>query len=101
MTVEIVLLAIVALFVGRRLYSVLGRRTGHRAAPNPPPAETPCRPDRPRRSPTSPRAPRASGLVYVGLASAEPRDHLRRPELRLARFLEGARAAYRMILEAS
>ena len=28
MTVEIVLLAMVALFVGLRLYSVLGRRTG-------------------------------------------------------------------------
>jgi hypothetical protein len=32
-TVEIVLLAMVALFVGLRLYSVLGRRTGHEQQP--------------------------------------------------------------------
>ena len=33
MTVEIVLLALVALFVGLRLYAVLGRRTGHEQQP--------------------------------------------------------------------
>ncbi len=33
MTVEIVLLAMVALFVGLRLYAVLGRRTGHEQQP--------------------------------------------------------------------
>ena len=33
--IEIVLLAMVALFVGLRLYSVLGRRTGHEQQPIP------------------------------------------------------------------
>ena len=33
MTVEIVLLAMIALFVGLRLYSVLGQRTGHEQRP--------------------------------------------------------------------
>ena len=37
---EIVLLAMVALFVGLRLYSVLGRRTGHEQQPILRPAET-------------------------------------------------------------
>ena len=33
MTVEIILLAMVGLFVGLRLYAVLGRRTGHEQQP--------------------------------------------------------------------
>ena len=33
MNIEIVLLAMVALFVGLRLYAVLGRRTGHEQQP--------------------------------------------------------------------
>ena len=33
MTVEIVLLAMIALFVGLRLYAVLGQRTGHEQQP--------------------------------------------------------------------
>lgn len=102
MTVEIVLLAMVALFVGLRLYSVLGRRTGHEQQPILRPAET-----APSAEPAAPIAdavperPEASGLVYEEPAAAGIRAIVAAdPAFDVARFLEGAQAAYRMILEA-
>jgi predicted lipid-binding transport protein (Tim44 family) len=101
-TVEIVLLAMVALFVGLRLYSVLGRRTGHEqqpilrpAEPAPPPEATAPVAD------IQPERPEASGLVYEepaapGLRAIVAAD----PAFDVGRFLEGAQGAYRMILEA-
>jgi predicted lipid-binding transport protein (Tim44 family) len=101
-TVEIVLLAMVALFVGLRLYSVLGRRTGHEQQPILRPAET-----APAAEPTvavadpAPERPEASGLVYEEPAAAGIRAIVAAdPAFDVARFLEGAQAAYRMILEA-
>jgi predicted lipid-binding transport protein (Tim44 family) len=101
-SVEIVLLAMVALFVGLRLYSVLGRRTGHEQQPILRPAETPAAPE--AVAPVSDLAaerPEASGLVYEDEAAAGIRAIVAAdPSFDVARFLEGAQAAYRMILEA-
>jgi predicted lipid-binding transport protein (Tim44 family) len=101
-TVEIVLLAMVALFVGLRLYSVLGRRTGHEQQPILRPAESAKAPDATMTVPdASPERPEATGLVYEepaanGIRAIVSAD----PQFDVARFLEGAQAAYRMILEA-
>lgn len=101
MTVEIVLLAMIALFVGLRLYSVLGQRTGHEqqpvirpeAAPEPKPA--PAAPDL-AANPAEP-----TGLAYEKGAAAGIRAIIAAdPGFDVARFIEGAQAAYRMVLEA-
>ena len=100
-TVEIVLLAMVALFVGLRLYSVLGRRTGHEQQPILRPAETARAPEAPAPVAESvPERPEAGGFAYEDGAAAGIRaiisaDH----SFDVARFLEGAQAAYKMILE--
>ncbi len=97
----VVLLAMVAGFLALRLYSVLGKRSGHEQ-PLPKPAE-----ERvgvvavPRTIETTTEA-RETG--------AKPFDNASEPGLRaivaaepqfdVARFLDGAKSAYRMILEA-
>ena len=102
MTIEIVLLAMVALFVGLRLYSVLGRRTGHEQQPILRPAETAAAAES-----TAPVAdvatdrPEASGLVYEEAAASGVRAIVSAdPSFDVGRFVEGAQGAYRMILEA-
>lgn len=97
----IVILALVALFIGLRLYAVLGERTGHEQ-PILKPADPDARIDRPVHAP--PREPaRASDsgdLAYLPLAGPGVRALLAAdPSFDVARFLEGANAAYRMILE--
>ena len=101
MTVEIVLLALVAVFVGLRLYAVLGRRTGHEQQPV-------TRPETiPGQEAPAPLTEIAADRVEPGNVVYEPRaaEGIRSiiaadPEFDVARFLEGAQAAYRMILEA-
>jgi predicted lipid-binding transport protein (Tim44 family) len=100
--VEIILLALVALFVGLRLFSVLGRRTGHEQ-PMVKPAELSQQPAKIARpvadvTPAGPVGADASvdsaandGLRAIGQADSQ---------FDVPRFLEGAQAAYRMILEA-
>ena len=99
---EIVLLAMVALFVGLRLYSVLGRRTGHEQQPILKPAESGAAAEPAVAVPdASPDRPEASGLVYEDAAAPGIRALVAAdPDFDVARFLEGAQAAYRMILEA-
>jgi len=100
-TVGIVLLAMIALFVGLRLYAVLGQRTGHEqrpvtrpeAAPGPEPAAAPLE--------AKTGASEPSGLAFdqgaaTGIRSIISAD----PAFDVARFLEGAQAAYTMVLEA-
>lgn len=102
MTIEIVLLAMVALFVGLRLYSVLGRRTGHEQQPILRPAETGAAPEAtaPIAEPSADR-PETSGLVYEDNAAAGIRAIVAAdPGFDVGRFVEGSQAAYRMILEA-
>ena len=101
-TIEIVLLAMVALFVGLRLYSVLGRRTGHEQQPILRPAETAPAAEAPVPAAELPtERPESPGLVYEETAAAGIRAIVGAdPGFDVARFIEGAQAAYRMILEA-
>jgi predicted lipid-binding transport protein (Tim44 family) len=101
LTVEIVLLAMIALFVGLRLYAVLGQRTGHEQQPviRPEPAAE-AKPVAPIADiPVNTTEP--SGLAYdkgaaAGIGAIIAAD----PNFDVARFIEGAQAAYRMTLEA-
>ena len=99
----IVILALVALFIGLRLYSVLGERTGHEQQPILKPADQDARVE-PRATPApvaTPTADNGADLAYVPLAGPGVRAILAAdPSFDVARFLEGAKAAYRMILEA-
>lgn len=100
---EIVLLAMVAAFLGLRLYSVLGRRAEQEEEPVPQRFESDETPAiRPAAMPAAVPASRAAELEGVmpaveralrEIASADSKFNL-------AQFLEGARGAYRMILEA-
>lgn len=104
---SIVLLAMIAAFLGMRLYSVLGKRTGHEQEPVLPRREertapTPLRLDD-ADVPPAPRdaAADASNLVYEPAAEAGLRALLASDRhFDAGRFMEGAEAAYRMILEA-
>ncbi len=101
MTVEMVLLAMVALFVGLRLYAVLGRRTGHEQQPVTRP-EAVAGTDAPAPMPdVAPDRTEPSGFAYEDKAASGIRAIVSAdPSFDVARFLEGAQAAYRMILEA-
>jgi predicted lipid-binding transport protein (Tim44 family) len=99
----IVILALVALFIGLRLYSVLGERTGHEQQPILKPADSDARAAPPVTQPVSPQpATTDSGdLAYVPTAGPGVRAILAADSsFDVARFLEGAKSAYRMILEA-
>jgi predicted lipid-binding transport protein (Tim44 family) len=100
----IIILALVALFIGLRLYSVLGERTGHeQQQPILKPADPDARVERPV-APVPQQAqatPDAADLAYLPTAGPGVRALLAAdPTFDVARFLEGAQAAYRMILEA-
>lgn len=105
---SIVLLAMIAAFLGMRLYSVLGKRTGHEQEPVLPRRDeqrataTPLRVDdgdtqaAPHGSGSDP-----AGLVYEPAAEIGLRQLLATDRsFDAGRFMEGAEAAYRMILEA-
>ena len=98
----VIILAMVAGFLALRLYSVLGKRTGHeprplaRAAedralpvtlPRPPERQTEARDAGPK--PIEPRAEQGLRAVVAG-----------EPGFDVSRFIDGAQAAYRMTLEA-
>ena len=101
MTVEIVLLAMVAVFVGLRLYAVLGRRTGHEQQPVTRPETVPGADPAPAVADMTPDRPEASGLVYEEGAAAGIRAIVSADNsFDVARFLDGAQGAYRMVLEA-
>ena len=98
----IVILALVALFIGLRLYSVLGERTGHEQQPILKPAD-PARvePRVTQPAPTQPASTDSADLAYLPLAGPGVRAVLAAdPSFDVGRFLEGAKAAYRLILEA-
>jgi predicted lipid-binding transport protein (Tim44 family) len=109
-TVEIVILAMIAAFLGLRLYSVLGRRAEHeeetiagRFDGNP---GTPGMP-RPSVQPGAERQPANPGLRQRDLPAAPPLVERGLREIVAAdrqfdgfAFVDGARGAYRMILEA-
>lgn len=106
MITEIVILAMIAAFLGLRLYSVLGRRSEHEEEVIPhrfdradvPPAVVPeAEPARPVRQPVAlrPGDDRSPGNE-AGVRAIAAAD----PGFDLLAFLEGARGAYAMVLEA-
>ena len=100
----IVILALVALFIGLRLYSVLGERTGHeQQQPIPKAAEPDPRgaPHVTQPAPAPVATADAGDMAYVPTAGPGVRAILAAdPSFDVARFLDGAKSAYRMILEA-
>ncbi len=113
MTVEIVILAMIAAFLGLRLYSVLGRRAEHEEEPiagrmdprrgagvNAPRVAAPTKSDESgKASATSVRQrelPAVSPAVERGLREISTADR----RFDAFAFVDGARSAYRMILEA-
>ena len=105
MIIEIVILALIAAFLGLRLYSVLGRRAEHEEEPVPTRFERGEGANVPRPAAPAPaaEAPRTSrelaGLapdIEHGLREISVADR----RFDLLSFLGGAKAAYAMVLEA-
>jgi predicted lipid-binding transport protein (Tim44 family) len=97
----IIILALVALFIGLRLYAVLGERTGHEQ-PILKPADPEARLDQPvHAAPREASKSSESGdLAYLPMAGPGVRALLAAdPTFDVGRFLEGAGGAYRLILE--
>ena len=102
MTVEIVILAMIAAFLGLRLYSVLGRRAEHEEE------VVPGRFDaKPSATPLAPAAARPAQARQAELPRTVPAVERGLREIAAAdrsfdafAFIDGARAAYPMILEA-
>lgn len=100
--VTIVILAMVAAFVALRLYTVLGRRTGHEQQPLP---LKPVEGDRANITAARPLADAAPAPAPEQMIETQAREGLRAivsadPSFDAGRFLEGAKSAYRMTLEA-
>ena len=101
MTIGIVLLAMIALFVGLRLYAVLGQRTGHEQQPVTRPDAVPGVATPTATADTPAATPEQSGMVFeAGAASGIRAIIAADPNFDVARFMDGAQAAYGMILEA-
>ncbi len=110
MNSTIIILAALAAFLGYRLYSLLGKRTGHEQEPMLPRSE--ARPESRTVPPinhplpeTGPLAPNGgfapAELVYEPAAERGIRELLSADRnFNVGQFLDGAKAAYRMILEA-
>lgn len=100
--VEIVILAMIAAFLGLRLYSVLGERAEHEEEVIPSrydPADQGSADQRPRAAATVidlPRNPDLHPSVDQGIRAIATADR----SFDLLTFLDGARAAYGMVLEA-
>jgi predicted lipid-binding transport protein (Tim44 family) len=112
-TVEIVILAMIAAFLGLRLYSVLGRRAEHEEEPIPgrieskpgaggaPASPAPRQPLERQQQAQNPLPrprdlPAVTASVERGLRAIAAADR----QFDAHTFLDGARGAYRMILEA-
>ncbi|HZU63862.1 MAG TPA: Tim44/TimA family putative adaptor protein [Novosphingobium sp.] len=108
MTVEIVILAMIAALLGLRLYSVLGRRAEHgeeplqsrQAGQQAQPATAPAR--LPERALPQQSAPRAREIPAVVPAVEKALREIMGADRRFDpnAFVDGARQAYRMILDA-
>ena len=106
-TVEIVILAMVAAFLGLRLYSVLGRRAEHEEQPRLEPKHDAPRmpaPDQPDRGQDRSGVSGPPRALVPGVTPAIERALkeivLADKRFDLLAFLEGAKGAYRMVLEA-
>ena len=101
----IVILALVALFIGLRLYSVLGERTGHEQPilkpADPDQADARIAPRNATQTSTAPSAAEPDDLAYLPTAGPGVRALLAAdPSFDVAQFLDGSKSAYRLILEA-
>lgn len=100
----IVILALVALFIGLRLYSVLGERTGHEQPilkPADPEADALIGSRATASAPSPVPASEPDDIAYLPTAGPGVRALLAAdPSFDVARFLEGSKSAYRLILEA-
>lgn len=101
--VGIVLLAMVAAFLALRLYMVLGKRSGHEQALPPKPAEERATPIQAQRvqpemlaEPVQPSDSVIDPDAAQGIRAILSADS----SFDVARFVDGAKAAYKMILEA-
>jgi len=100
--VEIVILAMIAAFLGLRLYSVLGQRAEHEEEHVPKQFEAPAKREMDDRMPAQviqPALPQLDGAlpaVERGVRAIAAADR----HFEIISFLEGARGAYAMILEA-
>lgn len=102
MIIQIVILAMIAAFLGLRLYSVLGRRAEHEEEP------VPTRFDTPDSAPVTTLQPRAAQPVRPpALEGALPAVERGVREIAAAdkrfdisAFVDGAKGAYAMVLEA-
>ena len=98
--VGIVLLAMVAVFLGLRLYAVLGKRTGHEQ-PYVAPLDTPVPGAPVAIDDARGQTPATVDTVFEPNAAAGVRAIISADNsFDVARFLDGSKAAYRMILEA-
>jgi predicted lipid-binding transport protein (Tim44 family) len=102
---EVIIIACVFLFVAFRLFAVLGRRTGHEQ-PIAKPADLQQAPlmPRPQMETVADRKPEPMGAV-AAMIDPHALDGVRQivsadSHFDVATFLEGARSAYRMTLEA-
>jgi predicted lipid-binding transport protein (Tim44 family) len=103
LVVGIVLLAMVAAFLALRLYMVLGKRSGHEQVLPPKPAEerlAPAQAVRAQPETLAEPAPAADSVIDPGATSGVRAILAADPSFDVARFLDGAKSAYRMILEA-
>ncbi|GAA4758620.1 Tim44/TimA family putative adaptor protein [Sphingomonas daechungensis] len=99
----IIILALVALFIGLRLYSVLGERTGHEQQPILKPAdpEAMVEPRVTQPSVLQPSSTDAGDLAYLPTAGPGVRALLAADQtFDVAKFLEGAKSAYQIVLGA-
>lgn len=103
-TVEIVILAMIAAFLGLRLYSVLGRRAEHEeemikgggARPVDPPRAVGGEAAERTAAPVRMPVPGVTPAIERGLREIAAADR----RFDITAFLEGAKGAYRMVLEA-
>ena len=97
----VILFAMVAAFLALRLYSVLGKRTGHEQQLPKPAEERLGVPPVPRTIDVTPEV-RESGTraIETGAESGLRAVIAADPSFDVAQFVEGSKSAYRMILEA-
>lgn len=101
--VEIVILAMVAAFLGLRLYSVLGRRAEHEEEPIPHRFERENAPVDEESLPVAavrPQAQLRSSDIPAGVEQGVRAIAAADPQFDLFGFVEGAKGAYAMVLEA-
>lgn len=97
----VILLAMVAGFLALRLYSVLGKRTGHEQPLPKPAEERVANPAAPRQIDVSSEVREPGTRAIEGKAENGVRALVAADQsFDVAQFVEGAKSAYRMILEA-